>query len=52
MINVNNVVESTRYRFLINYLKEKIENGDYIDKDELKKILKSLDVEFKEENNE
>ena len=52
MIDVNRVIESTKYRFLINYLKEKIESDIYIDRDELKKILKSLDVKFKEENNE
>lgn len=35
------------YEFLINYLKARIENEEYIDRDELKRILIALGIEFK-----
>jgi hypothetical protein len=35
-----------KYKFLTNYLKNKIENNDYLDIHELKKILEALEVEI------
>lgn len=35
--------KSTKYRILVNYLKELIERESYINSDEIKKILKALE---------
>lgn len=40
--------EATNYVFLTNYLKAIIENDEYIDKNELKRILIALEVKFQE----
>lgn len=37
-----------KYLFLVNYLRERIENDEYLDRAELKRILVALDVKFKE----
>ncbi len=37
-----------KYKFLVKYIKDKIENDDYLDRNELKKILIALDVEIDE----
>ncbi len=34
---------STKYRILVNYLKEQIQRESYINSDEIKKILKALE---------
>lgn len=38
-----------KYDFLVNYLKERIKDSIYIDKDEVKRILIALGVKFDKE---
>lgn len=38
-----------KYDFLVNYLKERINNCVFLDKDELKRILTALGVKFDKE---
>lgn len=37
------IEKNTKYRVLVNYLKELIEKEAYINSDEIKKILKALE---------
>lgn len=42
-IRYKRLEKSTKYRILVNYLKELIEKDAYINSDEIKKILKALE---------
>ena len=44
------IVEKVKYDFLVNYLRAKVEKGEYIDTTELKRILIALELE--DETNE
>lgn len=43
IIENKKIEKSTKYRVLVNYLKELIEKESYINVEELKKILKALE---------
>ncbi len=43
MIRNGRIEKSTKYRILVNYLKELIQKEAYINSDEVKKILKALE---------
>lgn len=43
IIEIKRIEKSTKYRVLVNYLKELIEKESYVNVEELKKILKALE---------
>ena len=52
MFDILRTKTEAKYEFLTKYLKAKIENDEYMDKEELKKILIALEVEFQEKEKE
>ena len=48
MFDILRTKTEAKYEFLTNYLKAKIENDEYMDKEELKRILIALEVKFQE----
>ena len=45
-------VREVKYGFLVSYLKARVENNEYIDRDELKRILIALGFEIREKDEE
>lgn len=43
IIENKRIEKNTKYRILVNYLKRSIEKEVYINRDEIKKILKALE---------
>ena len=43
IVRAKRIENSTKYRILVNYLKELIEKEAYISSEEIKKILKALE---------